>query len=245
VRLEQHGQPPHRTPPPLSPTGQKGRLRRGEAIGRLRGRRSLLGLVGLLALLALLEFGVSAYVLKSARKALVHFAPPPAASLISPEGLLAPASVCEGDDSVTASPARQLQAMACLVNWARARDGLTPLAMSAQLTTAAGGKLVADVRCDELSHTPCGAAFTREIDQSGYLTDEASYQVGENIASGTGALGSPRAIMTGWLNSPGHLANILDPSFQQMGLAYLDSAGFLGAADAHLWANDFGDRTSR
>jgi uncharacterized protein YkwD len=50
--------------------------------------------------------------------------------------------------------------------------------------------------------------------------------------------------MAVWLSSPGHLANILDTTYQQMGLGYLYSARFLGAADAHLWSNDFRTRTS-
>ncbi|MCI8208000.1 hypothetical protein AUC61_00495 [Pseudomonas sp. S25] len=42
-------------------------------------------------------------------------------------------------------------------------------------------------------------------------------QVGENIASGQG---SPEKAMQGWLASPGHCANLMNPMFTQMGAAY-------------------------
>lgn len=55
---------------------------------------------------------------------------------------------------------------------------------------------------------------------------------GENIAAGY-----PTAVdvVTGWMNSPGHRANILDPSFQNtgIGVAY-------GGAYGTYWVQDFG-----
>jgi uncharacterized protein YkwD len=42
-------------------------------------------------------------------------------------------------------------------------------------------------------------------------------QVGENIASGQG---SPDKAMQGWLASPGHCANLMNPMFTQVGAAY-------------------------
>jgi uncharacterized protein YkwD len=41
--------------------------------------------------------------------------------------------------------------------------------------------------------------------------------VGENIAAGPGA---PEQAVAGWLASPGHCANIMDPRFTEMGVAY-------------------------
>lgn len=42
-------------------------------------------------------------------------------------------------------------------------------------------------------------------------------QIGENIAAGQG---SPSKAMAGWLASPGHCANLMNPIFTQMGAAY-------------------------
>lgn len=47
--------------------------------------------------------------------------------------------------------------------------------------------------------------------------------VGENIAFG---YRSPRSVMTGWMNSPGHKANILNRNYRDLGVAVaLDSNG--------------------
>ncbi len=42
-------------------------------------------------------------------------------------------------------------------------------------------------------------------------------RIGENIASG---LGSPEEAVAGWLASPGHCANLMNPNYTQMGAAY-------------------------
>jgi uncharacterized protein YkwD len=41
--------------------------------------------------------------------------------------------------------------------------------------------------------------------------------VGENIAYGPK---SPEEVVQGWLDSPGHCENIMDPRFAEMGIAY-------------------------
>jgi uncharacterized protein YkwD len=45
-----------------------------------------------------------------------------------------------------------------------------------------------------------------------------SVHVGENIASGPHSM---QEVMTTWLDSPGHCANIMDPGFRDMGAAYV------------------------
>jgi uncharacterized protein YkwD len=49
---------------------------------------------------------------------------------------------------------------------------------------------------------------------AGYLNGSGGYEVGENIAWGTLWLGTPRAIVAAWMESPGHRANILDARFR-------------------------------
>ncbi|WP_313713785.1 CAP domain-containing protein [Pseudomonas sp.] len=46
-------------------------------------------------------------------------------------------------------------------------------------------------------------------------------QIGENIAAGQG---SPSKAMAGWLASPGHCANLMNPMFTQVGAAYVANA---------------------
>lgn len=56
--------------------------------------------------------------------------------------------------------------------------------------------------------------------------------IAENLAWGTGRLGAPRAIVTSWMNSPPHRANLLHPRFRMIGIGTPvgNFAGFSGAA---------------
>ena len=71
------------------------------------------------------------------------------------------------------------------------------------------------------SHTGYdGSTIWERIAKTGYTTD---YAVGENIykRSFTGnSLLSAKVIVSGWMNSPGHKANILNPNYNQIGLGY-------------------------
>ena len=51
---------------------------------------------------------------------------------------------------------------------------------------------------------------------------------GENIARGQK---SPQAVVDAWMNSPGHRANILNPSFTEIGVGYV--------ADGQYWTQMF------
>ena len=51
---------------------------------------------------------------------------------------------------------------------------------------------------------------------------------GENIAKG---YTTPQAVVNGWMNSPGHRANILNASFTEIGVGYV--------ADGHYWTQMF------
>ena len=54
---------------------------------------------------------------------------------------------------------------------------------------------------------------------AGYISSSrVGYEVGENIAWGTAALATPRAIVAAWMASPGHRANILDPRYRETGI---------------------------
>ena len=61
-------------------------------------------------------------------------------------------------------------------------------------------------------------------------------RVGENIASGQASVAEAVA---GWLESPGHCANLMNPAFTEMGAAYALRAGRRPAA---YWTQVFGSR---
>jgi uncharacterized protein YkwD len=71
------------------------------------------------------------------------------------------------------------------------------------------------VAADYFDHTsPSGVTFTQRILNTGYATGATEYMFGENLAIGTLQLATPEAIVTGWMNSPEHRADILTPDFR-------------------------------
>lgn len=109
-----------------------------------------------------------------------------------------------------------IQEVADLVNQERAKAGLAPVTLSAQLSSAA------NIRSREIkqsfSHTrPDGTSFSTAIRQAGI-----SYQgSGENIAYGQP---SPQAVMNAWMNSQGHRANILNSRYTSIGVGYYEDS---------------------
>jgi uncharacterized protein YkwD len=151
--------------------------------------------------------------------------------------LIASPRVCPRQADLGAGSA-QRQEMLCLVNHARRGRGLAPLHASAVLDRTAGRKSADILRCDEFSHEACGREFTYWMQRFGYLGGCAS--AGENIAWGTGPLGSVRSIFGAWMRSPGHRENILG-DFEEIGIG-LRTGELEGNGGAVVWTQDFGNR---
>ncbi len=99
-----------------------------------------------------------------------------------------------------------------LMNQERANAGVGGISQNASLDA------VAQIRAQEIaqsfSHTrPNGTSCFTVLGENGIAYNYA----GENIAAG---YGDPASVMSGWMNSPGHRANILDGSFGQVGIGY-------------------------
>lgn len=62
-------------------------------------------------------------------------------------------------------------------------------------------------------HEADGSDAAERVQRLGYRWS----RVGENIASGQG---SPEEAVAGWIASPGHCANLMNPNYTQMGAAY-------------------------
>lgn len=97
-----------------------------------------------------------------------------------------------------------------LVNEQRAANGLSPVIMDQTLLGCAQFRAA---ECSLLfSHTrPSGDDCFSILDEVGY----GYYSAGENIAWN---YSSPASVMTGWMNSSGHRANILNSSYTAMGV---------------------------
>lgn len=163
----------------------------------------------------------------------------PSHSSAAGQGLVAPASACSGQGNPGAPIAVQLRAMRCLTNYARAARGRPPLSRHRGLDRAARGKAADILRCDRFDHEACGRDFTYWFERVGYAGRCTA--LGENIAWGTGTLGSPRAIFGAWIRSPGHRANILG-GFEELGLG-LRVGRLEGNSGARVWTQEFGSRS--
>jgi hypothetical protein len=127
----------------------------------------------------------------------------------------------------------------------RAADpaGLTPLVANAELTTAAQRHSDDMVARKYFSHTSAdGRMFSQRISAAGYLTGARSYSLGENIASGSGSLGTPQKIVAGWMNSAGHRANILNASFRDSGVGVAAGVPVTGYSGGGTYTHDIGYR---
>lgn len=127
--------------------------------------------------------------------------------------------------------------MLCLVNRARAAHGLPALSPSRPLVKAADHKARDILRCDEFSHEACGREFTYWMTHFGYR----GCREGENIAWGSGGLGTPASIFKAWMHSQDHRENILG-DYEDTGLG-LQSGKLEGYDGAHIWTQEFGSRS--
>jgi uncharacterized protein YkwD len=149
-------------------------------------------------------------------------------------GYLAPAGACAAADDAAAPVAAQARAVACLVNWARMQDHRSRLLRRTALVRAAELKGQSVASCRQFSHTPCGAPVTSGVNASGYRY--ATF--GENLFVATGSV-TPRQVVTAWLNSPPHRANMLSGRFRHVGAAPVRASGLLGGVDAVVWTATF------
>ena len=180
----------------------------------------------------------SVFALLALAAALIAASALPAAVGAAPfDRLLAPTGSCSGSDGLHAPIRVQEQAMRCLTDFARVHAGLAPLASDPPLNRSAILKSRDILRCDQFDHQACGRDFSYWIERTGYL-DTGCWSVGENIALGTGALGTPRSIFEAWLGSEEHRHNILGP-YRDLGVGL--RVGTLGTLhDAHIWTQHFG-----
>ncbi len=132
----------------------------------------------------------------------------------------------------------------CLVNQVRGQNGLPALAPNADLQQSAEQHNNDMVNQDYFAHNgPAGDTPLSRIQATGYLSNSSdSYVIGENIAWGTLNLSTPSAIVNAWVNSPDHLANILNPNYTDSGLAVAPEApaSLAEGQQGAIYTQDFG-----
>jgi uncharacterized protein YkwD len=115
-----------------------------------------------------------------------------------------------------------------LANTERAKVGCRAMRMDGRLRTAARRHSADMQRRRFFAHTnPSRVAFSQRIVAAGY---PRTYMA-ENIAKG---YPTPRAVMAGWMKSPGHRANLLNCRYKAMGVGLTRGSG------GPWWTQTFG-----
>ncbi|MHA6533382.1 CAP domain-containing protein [Paenibacillus sp. BAC0078] len=115
------------------------------------------------------------------------------------------------------------QQVVTLVNKERAAAGLAPVAALDSLNKVAAAKAT-DMRANNyFSHT--SPTYGSPFDMMSAFGVTYQY-AGENIAMGQK---TPQEVMTAWMNSAGHRANILSPNFNYIGVGF----------DNNYWVQEF------
>lgn len=128
----------------------------------------------------------------------------------------------------------------CMINKERSSRGLSPLHQHSRQQESASKhtRVMVSSRCFD-HECPGERDLIGRIIASGYLPCLCTWGVGENIAWGGGRLSSPRKIVAAWMNSAPHRANILNRSFDEIGIG-IDRGSPTGMKDAATYTTDFG-----
>lgn len=125
-----------------------------------------------------------------------------------------------GSNGESSSVSEYEMRVAELVNEQRSKHGLSPLKLSEELSAVARAKSQ-DMRDNGyFSHNSPTYGSPFDMLKSFGISYKAA---GENIAHG---YSTPEAVVNGWMNSPGHRANILNADFTELGVGYVESGNY-------------------
>lgn len=131
----------------------------------------------------------------------------------------------------------------CLINRERTQRGLPPLRENALLSAASLEHSRDMVEQRYFEHTsPDGRTVGDRLRAIGYARGVTA-SAGENIAYGYSRESTPAAIVTLWMQSPGHREDILRPSFTEIGIGIAQGAPDLPdykQSDSATYTTDFG-----
>jgi uncharacterized protein YkwD len=119
------------------------------------------------------------------------------------------------------------------MNQVRVANGVRPLRLDYRLERAARAHSSKELRMQSVFH----GAFAARIRAVGVKAPA----IGENLAWGVGSLSRARAIVSMWLASPEHRANLLRPGYRMVGVGALRGT-FGGYAHALVVTADFAGR---
>ena len=130
-----------------------------------------------------------------------------------------------------------------LINDARTSRGLHAVSMHDALHRAARSHSTDMIRRDYFAHSSLsGLGIGTRARKAGYsLSGWSQWSVGEVIAWGSGARGTPQAIFKAWMSSSGHRSVILGKRWRDVGVG-CSRGTFKGMAGVCMWTIDVGRR---
>jgi uncharacterized protein YkwD len=132
-------------------------------------------------------------------------------------------------------------AVVCLINNRRSERGKGRLNTQSGLRKAAGRHTRHMKRRNCFSHhCPGEKDLAGRVSATSYLPCNCSWGVGENIAWGKRARGTPSQTVRAWMNSPGHRRNILEGSFQHIGVGVTWGTPSGSSGKAAVYTTTFG-----
>jgi uncharacterized protein YkwD len=146
------------------------------------------------------------------------------------------AAGCPGASAsaASASAGKLRSALLCVVNQKRAAHGLAALKVDRRIQRAAGRHARDMQRHHYFAHQRNGGPdLTTRLHKAGWHGSAW----GETIAYGCGPLGSPRATVRAWLNSPPHRAIILSGTYRHGGVGVV---GWAPCGSGGMWVLDVG-----
>lgn len=121
-----------------------------------------------------------------------------------------------------ASRSSYAESIVAAMNRERAARGLGPLTLESRLSLAAQDRVDDMLSKRYFDHvSPDGVNPFTWVRKRGYRYD----LIGENLALG---YRSSQSVVSGWMNSPGHRANILKDGFDEVGIAFSDTSPMRG-----------------
>jgi uncharacterized protein YkwD len=132
-------------------------------------------------------------------------------------------------------------ATVCEINAARRAHGLPALKSDPRLASAAGSHARDMVMRRYFAHQSMGGSSPRDrIARTGWFRDRRTWWIGEDLAWGSGAEGSPKAIVGAWLKSPPHRRILLSPRAHVVGVGVATGTPTGPSAAGTTYDADFG-----
>ena len=140
-------------------------------------------------------------------------------------------------------------ALVCAINLRRAAVNQPPLARNPKLDRSSEYHSIEMVRFHYFSHERQGRpSLLQRIQGFGYFVGARGGLYAENVGAGPGANGTASALVAAWMESDTHRANILHPTFRDVGVGIVlagPDPAFYPDHPSTVYTTDFGHRYVR